>query len=359
MVAQVSIGIVARNGMSAVPNMKIPTGCLEDISVCPVCRGTIIATLHENLRDYNFGIIGGDWTMRQCQDCRTAFLSPRLNKQNVGLAYAGNYYTHESHDEVPKGLAITRLIKRGICNDYLNKRLGSNGDFSLPLGALLVHRCFPRRRAKFEHQLRSLNRDLGTRILDVGCGNGAFIHGLRQRGWTTYGVEPDPVAIEICLKRGLAVSESLEPIPDRCVDWVTMDHVIEHVHDPVGILRDCARVLKPGGRIWLATPNIEAKGHQRFGPDWFALDPPRHLYVFSAKALNLLLDAAGFVEVMMKSPYQGRDWLYKWSNGVRSKRGAGELPESKINQWLAEDEPAPDAQAGELVFTAATPATVV
>ena len=61
---------------------------------------------------------------------------------------------------------------------------------------------------------------------------------------------------------------------------MTLNHVVEHLHDPAGVLRRIAAILRPGGTLWIATPNLHALGHRRYGPDWLALDPPRHLVLF-------------------------------------------------------------------------------
>src|SRR5205814_1922110 len=64
------------------------------------------------------------------------------------------------------------------------------------------------------------------------------------------------------------------------------------------------RLLRPSGVLWLATPNLDSPGHRRFGPDWFGLDPPRHLVVFGARALADALSQAGFADVAQGRTYR-------------------------------------------------------
>jgi 2-polyprenyl-3-methyl-5-hydroxy-6-metoxy-1,4-benzoquinol methylase len=73
-----------------------------------------------------------------------------------------------------------------------------------------------------------------------------------------------------------------------------MNHVIEHVHDPVALMAECARILKPGGSLVIVTPNIESYGHRVFGAFWRGLEPPRHLHIFSLSALTRCAERAGF-----------------------------------------------------------------
>jgi len=79
-----------------------------------------------------------------------------------------------------------------------------------------------------------------------------------------------------------------------CFDVITLNHVIEHVHDPIAVLRACHRLLKPGGRLWLETPNVDSLGLARFGRNWRGLETPRHLVLFGRRGLRQACMAAGF-----------------------------------------------------------------
>ncbi len=79
----------------------------------------------------------------------------------------------------------------------------------------------------------------------------------------------------------------------RFVPLLSLTHVIEHVHDPVDLLRECGRVLRPGGRMMVETPNAESSGHRLFGIAWHGLDAPRHLYLFSPTSLLVCAQKAG------------------------------------------------------------------
>src|SRR5207249_9170231 len=87
------------------------------------------------------------------------------------------------------------------------------------------------------------------------------------------------------------------PYPPESFEAITLSHVIEHLHDPVGALRACARLLRRDGMLWLATPNLDSPGHHRFGRDWFGLDPPRHLVLFGLDGLGRALEQEGFEKV--------------------------------------------------------------
>jgi len=138
------------------------------------------------------------------------------------------------------------------------------------------------------------------RLLDVGCGSGEWLLEMRQRGWTVEGFDFDDSAVKLARQKGLKVEcGSLEDrnYPADCFDAVTLNHVIEHVPDPVRTLAECARILKPEGKLVLFTPNNSSLGHLLFREGWRGLEPPRHLHIFSMKSLRRTLTAAGFHEM--------------------------------------------------------------
>jgi SAM-dependent methyltransferase len=88
--------------------------------------------------------------------------------------------------------------------------------------------------------------------------------------------------------------------PDASFDAVTLNHVIEHVPDPIQTLRECARILKKDGRLVILTPNSSSLGHRVFKQDWRGLEPPRHLHLFSMQSMRRTLELAGFRKVTLR-----------------------------------------------------------
>jgi predicted SAM-dependent methyltransferase len=80
---------------------------------------------------------------------------------------------------------------------------------------------------------------------------------------------------------------------DNCFDAITLSHVIDHVHDPVGLIRECARILKPGGILSMVTPNSASLGHLIYKSSWLHLDPPRHLHIFNSSVLENIVTELG------------------------------------------------------------------
>lgn len=140
------------------------------------------------------------------------------------------------------------------------------------------------------------------RVLDIGCGRGDFLQMMADRGWEAFGLELDK-RVGAKSKKGLDLrcgSLSDVKFPDAHFDAVTFWHVFEHVKDPEWTLGECARVLKPGGLLVLAVPNTQSLQARVGGMGWFHLDPPFHLYHYSAANMKRLLEKNGFDVVKVR-----------------------------------------------------------
>jgi SAM-dependent methyltransferase len=161
------------------------------------------------------------------------------------------------------------------------------------------------------------------RLLDVGCGDGRWLAQMRTLGWQVEGQEVDAIAAELAhTTYGLNVH--LGALPDLALssnlfDAVSLSHVIEHVHRPDALLAECHRLLKPGGTLVAITPNTQSYSHRRFGIHWVALDPPRHLMLFSPASLVKVAKRAGFVQYKVSSTPAGAQFIATASFDIRHK----------------------------------------
>jgi 2-polyprenyl-3-methyl-5-hydroxy-6-metoxy-1,4-benzoquinol methylase len=134
-------------------------------------------------------------------------------------------------------------------------------------------------------------------VLDIGCATGSLLANLKMRGWKTAGVEiSGPQAEYARRERKLDVmSLTLEKnnFPGMSFDVVLASHLIEHLNSPSAMLREVHRLLVPGGRFFVTTPNIAGFQARLFSGRWRSpiFD---HLYLFSLKTLSRLLKGAGF-----------------------------------------------------------------
>lgn len=277
-----------------------PRDGLERVPNCPACGSSERHIFYEGLTDWVFFCAPGNWSLYQCRGCRSAYLDPRPSLDTIHLAYQ-TYYTHISPKRRPaEDLKPLRWYMRAQANGYSNHRYGGTLRPSSVLGPLTM-RLLPHYRRKVDREFRYLPRaSPGFRLLDVGFGSGTFLYLAEQAGWVVSGVDTDPVTVENARRRGLDVRRGgIDAYGDQCgeFDAITMNHVIEHVHYPQEFLRSAYSLLKPGGCLYLETPNIEALGRKEFGKYWRGLEPPRHLTIFSWAALEEMLRVLGFQRI--------------------------------------------------------------
>ena len=140
--------------------------------------------------------------------------------------------------------------------------------------------------------IQSATRLKQGKILDIGAGTGAFVAHMQQNGWEVTGLEPDEAAREIASSvhhTQLLPVEDLYSLAPESYDAITLWHVLEHVHDLHPYLDQLKKLLKKGGRIFIAVPNYTSYDAQVYQGAWAAYDVPRHLYHFSPDAMEHLL----------------------------------------------------------------------
>lgn len=201
----------------------------------------------------------------------------------------------------------------------------------------------PRRREFGEQQLMFLRPVPYGRLLDFGCGNGAFIRRMTALGWQCDGVEFDERAVAFARELNPHVTihkggpETLDDFPENTYDAITLYGVIEHLHHPKSIVEKAFRLLKKGGRIVILMPNTEGIGHRFFNANWRGLEPPRHLNLFNQKNARMLFDGIPFENVKISSSSELA--IYIWSMSREIQRGKFHftlLPRLKfrIEAWL-------------------------
>ncbi len=229
---------------------------------CPLCGSDRLCTV---LRRRDLMLSSeGEFTVSQCAACRHQFLNPRPTRAAIHEHYREEY---DQYVVAGQGSRLSQLD-----HDYGQRK-----------------------------RLRMLKRHIeGGRLIDVGCGGCAFLLSAARSGdWDVLGVEPSRVTAEACQSQlGLPVLASTwedATVRDETADAITLWEVLEHLHDPVGTIRKCRRVLRPGGVLVISTPNRDSLDARLFGPYWVGYELPRHLQMFRQAQLEALLEAEGFI----------------------------------------------------------------
>lgn len=205
------------------------------------------------------------------------WLDPMPLESDIHKAYT-SYYTHDGIS--PKENFIIRFIAATII-----------GILKLLLFLTPIHR---ERRAFRRMYLENIKPG---KLLEVGCGNGARLTQLAALGWSVEGQEVDPISAAAAREKGIKIHLGpLENIrlPDASYDAIVMNHVIEHLHEPVKLLAECRRLLSPQGTLIAVTPNVRSYGHRIFKSNWRGLEPPRHIFLYGQESLRHIAQLAGF-----------------------------------------------------------------
>ncbi len=203
--------------------------------------------------------------------------------------------------------------------------------------ASCIHRFYPsdykphRRPAQLERatrpQARIWERVLGRRcrerrgilpwngtgrLLDFGCGSGSYLKRMANLGWDVVGLDAAVGAVRQ-VQEALGLPALVGSLPHSelkpcSFEIITMWHSLEHVHEPLAVLREAYRLLVPGGKLIVAAPNMDSWAFRHFGPAWFGLDLPRHLTHFTPTTLMLTLQTAG-LRIEEVRAIRHSDWL--------------------------------------------------
>jgi SAM-dependent methyltransferase len=211
----------------------------------------------------------------RCKKCRLCYLSPRPTKDALEALYTEQYF--HSTDSGAKGY-----------NDYIADRDDIKKTFHRRLKAIEKFRGKP---------LQDL--------LDVGCAAGFCLEAATDLGWTPQGIEISEYAASEAKKRGFEVRVG-EFLPEarhwepESFDVITMWDYIEHVRSPGEEIRRAAELLKKGGVLAIATPNIASLPARFFGPGWMGIKAEEHLYYFDMDTLTRYATDAGLKSVYRK-----------------------------------------------------------
>lgn len=243
---------------------------LNKPSYCPVCNTSAISFVFD-CKDHS--ISKETFRIWECDACTHRFTYPVPAEVEIGRYYDAEHYI--SHSDTSQGI-IARLYKIA-------------------------------RKFTLSEKRRFVQRQTGLasgKLLEVGTGTGAFLNEMETSGWQTTGLEPDFQARQKAMKLyKLPVHEPshLFQLSDDSFDAITLWHVLEHVYDLPGYLKQFAGLLKSSGLLFIAVPNYTSYDAKHYQADWAAYDVPRHLHHFSPASMQILAQQFGFAIVKRKA----------------------------------------------------------
>lgn len=217
---------------------------------------------------------GRTWAIARCSGCQLEYLEPRPRDEALASLYDSSY---------------------GVFHESRFAALASR--FLVPLRARAIAR-----------RLRP-----GASLLEVGCGTGRHLEAVGRRGLRVQGLEPSPHAAGVARQRGLDVAVGTlgdASYPERSFDAVLLQHVLEHLPEPVEMLRRVRSWLRPGGLLFASLPDRGSLEARLLGRHWKGYDVPFHLYFPTAAETERLLNRAGFELVRASHSPLPNDWAH-------------------------------------------------
>jgi SAM-dependent methyltransferase len=283
---------------------------------CPAC-GTTERSFAFSAHDWYLEASAGRWSYFRCASCASVLADPQPSDGELDAAYAASYGPYSDRP----GL-IERLAE--------------------PL-------------ARREAAALARLADATGPLVDVGCGAGAMLRRLGEVGWSgpMLGIEPDAeVAARVASKLGVPVRvASVEELPAEVdgASLIVLRHVIEHVREPRAVLGRIHGALRPGGLIYVGTPDRRALAETVFGRHWHGYDPPRHLYAFTRGAVRSMLDQAGFDVIHERWDYAPQMWAGSLQHRLTDSRFRRLVPAASLMNPLVA---APSILAGAIEWLA-------
>lgn len=257
---------------------------------CPACAN---AGIKQVLRCKDYTVSKESFEIWECGNCSLRFTQHIPAADAIGPYYqSDSYISHSDSDEglVNKLYKIVRRYTLGRKRLYVQQKTGRHSGM----------------------------------LLDVGCGTGAFLHEMKKVGWNVLGLEPDQSARDKAVELYNIKPQSPEQLFQLApgfYDAITMWHVLEHVHDLRGYLKQLNVLLAPGGKLFIAVPNYTSLDAEHYQEYWAAYDVPRHLYHFSPASMNQLAESHGFKIVSRKPMWADPFYIAMLSEQYKNGKG--------------------------------------
>lgn len=230
---------------------------MEQLTTCPLCGNNRLPDKYE-IKDHFF--TGESFLICECSSCGFLFTNPRPISENLHSYYESPaYFSHRNTRKSIAGLFYHLIRRIAIRN---------------------------------KHKIISRYKKCGA-ILDIGCGTGELLNYFKNKGWKASGIEPAFEPRKFAIENyGLEIFEesSLDYIPEKSFDVITLWHVLEHVPNLHNRILQIKRLLKDDGVILFALPNHESYDARHYKEFWAAWDVPRHLYHFSKNTFTRLMN---------------------------------------------------------------------
>ncbi len=280
---------------------------------CKIC-GQATIKKWEDLYDDRYGY-PGLFSISECSACGFAQTEPPLPAEKFSELYT-NYYPRRN---------------------FTKEQVQAKAKYQ-PRAAIKIKEWLKGTNNICHHHIKP-----ATKVLDIGCGDGASLLEIKAQGAEAYGTEEDRNIEPIAKQLGLQIyfgPLTQATYPNDSFDYITLSQVLEHVSNPQQYLSLIQQKLKSGGQLIMSFPNYQSLNRHLFGRRWINWHIPYHQNFYSLKNINKLLSPNHWRIVKIKTITPNLWWELQWLNLlVNSKPGQknfiwGGVKKTKANYFL-------------------------
>jgi len=232
-----------------------------ELKECPLCKANTFQTV-TTCKDNT--LTNELFQIQECSSCTLRLTNPRPEQSDLPRYYLSDDYISHSNK-------ATTIMDR----------------------VYLIARSYTLRWK--QHIIEQLLRPSQTKkLLDVGCGTGAFLTHMIKNGWNGNGTEPSENAREIAEQSAkIKIYPELDSITNDRYDVITLWHVLEHIPNLDQTISKLKTLLTEPGKLIIAVPNYNSNESKHYKHNWAGYDVPRHLWHFSQSAMTTLTKKHG------------------------------------------------------------------
>lgn len=267
-----------------------------------------------------------DWHYRllECQSCGLGFIDPMPEWNLLRTFYSNNYHCYSQH---PKYDPDAERTKYDIARMRFSGALPGTRSALSPLkraASVAVEWCSGKTVSYSLGIPLQLPRE--ALILEIGYGTGQWLYNMASLGYENlygYDIDENPTRMPALDAMGVILSTGRfedNSYPHRAFECIRLEHVFEHLLDPISVLSKCREMLKPAGNLVMTFPCKSSLSRSISSRHWGPLEPPVHLFHHTVKSADVILRKAGFEAVKMK-PYSVPAQLAGTINNVAVARG--------------------------------------
>ncbi len=247
---------------------------------CPICKQSDFYKVVSNCKE-NISLTEKSYSYRKCLNCKVISQFPTPDIPTISKHY--QFLNKEKEKNISNKKTLALLFK--IKDYYQNKKNIKN-----TLRNIL----------KFgEKDYPYLSRLHGRKILDLGAGNGFFSLAAKEKGFDVISIEQNKSSINFAKLIGIKMIES--DISSKTsmkyasqVDNITLNHVFEHILEPYNFLSNLQKNISKDTKVVIIVPNANSIWRYIFKERWYGWDPPIHLHLYNKRALEIIVNNAGF-----------------------------------------------------------------